>query len=421
MRRIASITIIALVGVASASIAARYLRGNGPVPAFNTAPVTRGSLVETVSATGTLQAVVTVEVGTQVSGMVKELLVDFNDTVTRGQVLARLEPSLFQTQVEQARANLARAQADVERLQVARADAQVKLERARQLSARELIAATELEAADVNLRSADAQLAASRASVTQARAALNHSQVNLQHTIIRAPIDGIVVSRNVDVGQTVAASMSAPTLYVLAADLTRMQVNASIDEADVGRVKEGQPVRFRVDAFPNREFEGAVKQVRLQPTTEQNVVTYTTVISAPNPDLLLKPGMTASVSLELARADAALQVPASALRFRPTEAMFEALGQEPIAVAAQDSHVWMLAGGSLRPISVRAGLSSGTHVAVDPVGAETLAPGTQVVTGVATAVASAGAAGSGAQNPFVPAPPRSRSSGSAGATRGASR
>jgi hypothetical protein len=207
-------------------------------------------------------------------------------------------------------------------------DARSKLRRGEELSARQLISRQELEAAQLATRSAEAQLRSSEAQVTQAQATLNQNAVNLRHTVIESPIDGIVISRNVDVGQTVAASMQAPTLFVLAADLSKMKVNANIDEADVGRIRPGQRVRFRVDAYPSEEFAGTVSQVRLQPVVVQNVVTYATVIDVPNPDLRLKPGMTANVNIEIARRADALRVPNAALRFRPTPEVFAALGQE---------------------------------------------------------------------------------------------
>src|SRR5688572_104131 len=306
----------------------RYSQKPEP-PTITTARVTRGDLAETVGATGALQAVTTVQVGTQVSGTIQELNADFNSLVRKGQVLARLDPSLIQSQIEQARANLIRAEADLERLRVSLEDSRTKLTRAKELAAKKLIAQTELEAAEVAVRSAEAQLRSQQAGVTQSQASLRQNQVNLAHTVIESPIDGLVISRNVDVGQTVAASMSAPTLFVLAADLTKMQVLASLDESDVGRIRPGQAVRFRVDAFPTDEFTGSVTQVRLQPTTVQNVVTYQTVIDVPNPGLKLKPGMTANVNIEIARRDNVVRVPNGALRFRPTAETFAALGQTP--------------------------------------------------------------------------------------------
>jgi HlyD family secretion protein len=327
MKRLVTVLLVLLVVGAAAG--AYYLRRGGSPPDIQTAPVTLGDIVETVGATGTLEAVTTVQVGTQVSGTIKELYADFNSIVRRGQLLARLDPSLFETQVEQARANLVRAQAEVERLKVALDDARQRLKRATELRARNLIPQTELEAAEVAARAAEAQLRSAQAQLTQAEASLNQAQVNLQHTVITSPIDGIVVSRNVDVGQTVAAGFQAPTLFVLAADLTKMRVNASIDEADVGRIRPGQRVRFRVDAYPTEDFSGTVVQVRLQPTVVQNVVTYAAVIDVPNPELKLKPGMTANVTIEVARREHVVRIPNTALRFRPTTEIFAALGQEP--------------------------------------------------------------------------------------------
>ena len=322
--------IVAAVAVIGGGAYGYYRYTQKPVaPTITTARVTRGDLAETVGATGTLQAVTTVQVGTQVSGTIQELNADFNSLVRKGQVLARLDPSLIQSQIEQARANLIRAEADLERLRVGLDDSRTKLARARELSAKKLIAQTELEAAEVAVRSAEAQLRSQEAGVTQSQASLRQNQVNLAHTVIESPIDGLVISRNVDVGQTVAASMSAPTLFVLAADLTKMQVLASLDESDVGRIRPGQVVRFRVDAFATEEFTGNVTQVRLQPTTVQNVVTYQTVIDVPNPGLKLKPGMTANVNIEIARRTNVVRVPNTALRFRPTAEIFTALGQTP--------------------------------------------------------------------------------------------
>ncbi len=245
--------------------------------------VARGDIIESVGATGTLQAVKTVQVGSQVSGNIKALYADFNSIVKKGQIVAELDPSLLQTQIEQARANVIRAQADLDRLKVSLDDAKVKLKRTESLAARQLVAPQDLETAQVAVRSAEAQIKSSEASLTQSKASLSQNEVNLQHTVIEAPIDGIVISRNVDVGQTVAASMNAPTLFIIAEDLTKMQVNANVDESDVGRIRAGQIVKFRVDAYPLEEFTGTVSQVRLQPIVTQNVVTYATVIDVPEP------------------------------------------------------------------------------------------------------------------------------------------
>src|SRR2546423_10405618 len=304
-----------IVGAVGAGAGAIYVRRGGPEVQVQTSPITRGDIVDTVGATGTLEAVTTVQVGSQVSGNISWLGADFNTIVKKGQVIARLDPSLFNAQVEQSkanlaqsRANLAKAQSDLERMKVQLTDAQQKYARAQELAERSLLPQTDLDSAKIAVDSAQASLGAQQAtvnqataSVSQSQASVNQNQVNLDHTIITAPIDGIVTQRSVDVGQTVAASMQAPTLFILAADLTKMQVNANIDEADVGRIRPGQHVTFRVDAYPSDNFEGTVVQVRLQPAVVQNVTSYGTVIDVPNAQLKLKPGMTANVKIEIAK------------------------------------------------------------------------------------------------------------------------
>ncbi len=329
MKKITSAVI--LLAAAGAGAGAFYMRRDVQPPEVRTAQISRGDIVDVVQATGSLEAVTTVEVGTQVGGIIQDLYADFNSIVKKGQVIARLDPSLLQTQIEQQRANVIRSEADLERLKVALADAKQKLERANALFQKALLPRTDLEAAEVTERSAEAQIKSSEAALAQARSQLNAAQVNLAHTVIAAPIDGIVIQRAVEPGQTVNAGMSAPTLFVLAADLTKMEVNASVDEADVGKMRPGQSVTFRVDAFPNETFTGSVSQVRLQPTTVQNVVTYQTVIAVPNQQLKLKPGMTANVTIEVARRTNVLRIPVAATRFRPTNEMFAALKQEPPA------------------------------------------------------------------------------------------
>jgi HlyD family secretion protein len=303
-----------------------------PIPI--TVAVTRGDVIAKVDATGTLAAVTTVQVGSQVSGTIKALHADYNSEVKKGQVVAELDPSLFQTQVEQARATLVKSQSDVDRAKVDVDDSTAKANRAQELFDQKLISRNDLETAQATAMQAKASYQSALAQVTQARAALNQNQVNLDHTIIRAPIDGIVISRSVDVGQTVAASMAAPTLFVIAQDLQHMQVSASIDEADIGQIAQGQSVTFRVDAYPTQTFRGAVSQVRLEPKTDQNVVSYTTMIDVPNEDLKLKPGMTANVTVQVASNQDVLRVPNGGLRFSPTPDLFTSLGQEvPAAVA----------------------------------------------------------------------------------------
>jgi HlyD family secretion protein len=318
--------LLVLVGV-GAGVGAYYMRRSGPEPTATTMPVTRGDVVDLVQATGTLEAVTTVDVGTQVSGLVQDMYADFNSIVKKGQVIARLDPSLIDTQIQQRRASVVRAEADLERLRVNLTDSQRKLDQAKAMWEKQLIPRDQLETAEINVKTLESQIKSSEAGLTQAEADLNTQQVNLKHTVILSPIDGIVISRSVDPGQTVAASMNAPVLYQIAEDLTKMQVLANIDEADVGRMRTGQHVSFRVDAYPTDRFTGTVEQVRLQPTVVQNVVVYSTVIAVPNPQYKLKPGMTAQVEIEVARRSNVLRVPTAALRFRPTEEMFVALNQ----------------------------------------------------------------------------------------------
>ena len=337
-----AIIAVVLLAVVAGGLYAWYSRRNRTEVQVNTTPLTRGDVVDTVGATGTLQAVTTVQVGSQVSGNIQWLGADFNSIVKKGQVIARLDPSLFDAQLNQvqanlvqARANLTKARSELDRARVQLTDAQQKYARAKELASQQLLPASELDAAKIAVDSATASLASQQATVvqvqaavTQSEASLNQSQVNRNHTVIQAPIDGIVTQRSVDVGQTVAASMSAPTLFVIAADLTEMQVNANIDEADVGRIRPGQRVSFRVDAYPTDDFVGVVTQIRLQPVVLQNVTTYGTVITVPNRELKLKPGMTANVKIEIAKRTNALRIPNAALRFRPTAEVFAALNQE---------------------------------------------------------------------------------------------
>jgi len=321
---------IAIVTVTGLSAAAMFARRGNDAPVVATDVVSRGTILTTVTANGTLEAVDTVQVGTQVSGSIRSLGADFNSIVRKGQVLARLDPSVIQAEIERAKANLLGAEADVERLTVQLTDADTKLNRAQTLAARQLISTSDLEAAQLTKRTTEAQIKSASAQVTQARAALSQSQVNLQKTVISSPIDGIVISRSVDVGQTVAASLQAPTLFTIAADLREMQLKASIDESDLGNIKERQPVTFKVDAYPNDVFSGTVQQVRLNPVIESNVVTYAAIVSAPNAQLKLKPGMTATLTVEVTRRDNVLRVPSAALRFKPSQAVLAALGQ-PLA------------------------------------------------------------------------------------------
>src|SRR5688572_11470925 len=276
-------------------------------PQYRFASIERGNLEAAVSATGTLSAVTTVQVGTQVSGKIVAILVDFNDRVKKGQLIARIDPTLLQQTVRDAQAGVERNQAELEQ-------SQREFERNQQLFERKVL--TEIE-----FNNAKYALAVTRANVKSAQVTLDRARQNLSYTQIYAPIDGIVVERNVDVGQTVVASMSTPQLFLIANDLAQMQILASVDESDIGAISQGQSVRFSVQAYPNEHFTGEVKQVRLQSKTTENVVNYTVVVRVPNSSGKLLPGMTATVDFLTGTAEDALLVPNSALRFRPTEEM----------------------------------------------------------------------------------------------------
>jgi HlyD family secretion protein len=280
-----------------------WMARDGDAPEYQTALVSRGELIQAVTATGQLNPVVNVQVGSQISGMIQKLFVDFNSRVTAGQVIAQLDPATYRAALRQAEGELANARAALEL-------ARVKAARAAELRAKDLIPQADDDQARADLHQAEAAVAIKEAAVQKAR-------VDVDRCTIVAPIDGIVISRNVDVGQTVAASLSAPTLFVIANDLTKMQINANVAEADVGGIAVGQDVDFTVDAFPAQPFHGKVAQVRNAPITVQNVVTYDTIIEVGNPESKLKPGMTANVSIIVARREGVLTIPNAALRFRP--------------------------------------------------------------------------------------------------------
>lgn len=310
------IIIILLLLVVGLSIG--YFKGRSPQITYKTLPLEKGSVVATISATGTVNPVVTVEVGSQVSGTIQKLYVDYNSTVKQDQIIAELDPALFQAQVEQARGNFLNAQASLQKAQVTLADARRTLERNKQLISEGIVSQSDFDAAQTAYDAAQAGIKAAEASVIQYRGSLMLAETNLKNSVIRSPVDGIVISRDVDVGQTVAASFQTPTLFTIARDLTRMQIETSVDEADISRAAVDQDVTFTVDAYSERNFKGKVTQVRSAPITEQNVVTYVVVVQVDNQDLSLKPGMTANVSIETGRRDDVLKLPAAALRFRPT-------------------------------------------------------------------------------------------------------
>jgi len=354
-----TITLVVLVLMATITVTAFHSR-HTIISAPVTVPVTRGDIVSVVAATGTLKAVTTVEVGSEVTGTIESLGADFNQLVHRGEVLARLDPSIFQTTLDQAKAALASAQADAERYRVAESAADSALTRARELHAQQLMTDEDFQAAETDRRAAAADVAGADALIRQDQSAVQAARVSLSKTIIESPIDGVVIARSVDVGQTVSASFSAPTLFVIAADLSKLQVEAGIDESDVGRVKEGQPVTFHVDAFPKEAFTGKVLEVRLNPTVDSNVVTYTTVIDAPNARLKLKPGMTTLLSIVTGRRDDVLRVPAAALQYRPASDVLARFGDKSATIPSGKSNtVWVSNGTTITPEAVTTGATDG--------------------------------------------------------------
>jgi HlyD family secretion protein len=397
---------LVLLAVAAAAYGAwRYWGPNGEQPRYKFGKVERGPITAVVSATGTLNPVVSVQVGSQVSGQIREIHVDFNSTVKAGQLIARIDPETFQLRVRQAEADLeaTRAAVAVQRAEVARAqasliDAQRDYERKQMLVDKKFISAadrdkalTVLDTAKAAAEVARAQVKNSEAVVRQRELQVAQARVDLERTAIRSPVDGIVVKRSVDTGQTVAASLQAPELFIIARNLSDMQVETSIDEADVGRIEVGQKTSFTVDAFPGQHFEGAVRQVRKAAKVESNVVTYTVVISAANPDLSLLPGMTANVRIVAAHKDEVLKVPNATLRFRPPvsddKAGGAANGGRPARERGKDGagggRIWVLAAdGKPKALPVKLGLTDGMTTEV--VEGE-IAEGMEVITGVQSA------------------------------------
>jgi len=426
-RRFLVIAILVVVGVLVGLFFLRRGKDKGG-DQYRTEAVSQGNISATVNATGTLSAVTTVQVGSQVSGIIAKLYADFNSQVKKGQLLAELDPTLFLQTVEQRQADVTKSQVDV-------ANTLLTYNRQKRLAAAGLIAQSDLDAAK-------AAYDAARAGLAQSQAALKQAQTNLSYTKIYSPIDGQVVARQYDVGQTVAASFSAPTLFTIAKDLTKMQVQADVDQSDIGQMKVGEPVMFTVDAYPDQPFRGQISQVRLNATVTQNVITYPVIVEVPNPDLKLRPSMTANVTIRVATVRDVLRVPNSALRFRPATAEEKKPaatggnagnaggggGSRPGAGSGADQPSGPRAGGGpgrgggpgdgpesgqrsgfgrggrrqqgqtvyvlnpgatdkatqLRPVQIRTGITDGHYTQVLAVISGTLNPGDPVVTGLAT-------------------------------------
>jgi HlyD family secretion protein len=346
MRKLLLNKATALVAVLLLAAAAYFFWHNNQQPAaaerYKTERIADGDISQTVSANGTLNPVVLVSVGTQVSGTVKKLYADFNDRVKQGQVLVELDDSLFQAQVKQSEANVSSAEASL-------ALASANAVRTRDLFAQEYVSKQELDQAQQAEQTAQAQL-------ELAKAQLQKDRTNLSYTVIRSPVSGVVVDRQIDVGQTVAASFQTPTLFKIAQDLRQMQIDSSFAEADVGNIREAQQVRFSVDAFPAKSFQGVVKQVRLNPTTQQNVVTYDVVVSVNNPEEILLPGMTAYVNITTAERHNVLLVPNAALRFKPQESSDKQGGRRERQEENRGT-VYVLQGKQLKAVSVVTGIT----------------------------------------------------------------
>jgi HlyD family secretion protein len=392
MRRIGFIISIVAIGIAIGG----YVFFNGertPPIRYRTAPVERGQIVSVVSATGTINPVVSVQVGTQVSGMIKSLHADFNSRVKAGDTVAIIDPEPFKARREQAASNLEMARSNVARSRADLAQRKRELDRVQSLLPQQFVSQNDVDVALTNFQSAEAQLRVAEAQVKQAVAALNAAELELKYTVIRSPVDGIVVARNVEVGQTVASSFATPNLFLIALDLTKMQVDTNVSESDIGGMMEGKNAVFTVDAYPGESFAGVIKQVRLAPMNVQNVVTYNVVVGVDNQDLRLKPGMTANVSIVVAQRDQALKVPNAALRFMPPKAEGDrrrsdgqatrADGVSPVRIGGdtgQSKTVWkQVESGDLLALSIQTGISDGVSTEVLSSG---LTEGDSVIVGI---------------------------------------
>jgi len=346
-------------------------------PSYTLATVERGDLTLSVSATGALSPLITVLVGSQVSGTIEKVNVDFNSQVKKGDVIAQIEPSLFNAKVAQEQANFDSAKADQEKAWVGVLDARRQLERSRRLFERKMVAESDVDAAQFSYDSGSVEHKLKKAAVAQAEATLQQAQVNLAHSTIYAPIDGVVLSRDVDVGQTVAASLQAPTLFTIAQELSRMQIETDVDEAFIGMIRQGQTVSFTVFAYPEQIFHGTLVQIRLNPKVESDVVLYNCIIHVDNADLKLKPGMTATVTVEVESRRNVLKIPNAALRYLPDlppQRLKEL--KEQLGPNKNETLIWVPAEGGAKPVKVGLGLTSDSETEVS---AEGVKEGTEVI------------------------------------------
>ncbi len=329
------------------------------LPEYSLGRIKTGDITTEVLTTGTLSPLIMVQVGSQVSGTIQLLNADFNKHVKKGDVIAQIEPSLFRATVAQREANLQSAKAASDKAQVSLRDAKRQLDRNKRLRKQNMISESEMDDSLFNFEQAEVELKVQQAKVAEAQATLQLAQVNLAHATIYAPIDGIVISRDVDVGQTVAASLQAPTLFTIAQDLTKMQIEAYVDEAYIGMIRENQPADFSVYAYPQRQFTGKLTQIRLNPDAEEDVVKYNCIIQVDNQDLSLKPGMTATVTIKTNESQNILKVPNSALRYIP-EMPLNQLSElrNELALGQDQGIIWILSNDGPKPVKVNTGLST---------------------------------------------------------------
>lgn len=350
--RYAIIVFVVLGGLLLYGVIARNTNG-----VFKTEKIGRGDITFSCTATGTVNPLTTVLVGTQVSGRIKNLYADYNSPVTRGQLIAEIDPATFEAQLEQARANLLSAQASLTKAQVTLKEAHRDLERKRELFKNNIIGKSDLDNEETNYEVSRSQVSLAEAQVVQAQAAFSFAETNLRYTKIISPVDGIVISRNVDIGQTVAATFQTPTLFTIAQDLSKMQINTNVDEADIGKIEVGQQAEFTVDAYPDLVFKGIVTQVRNAPVVVQNVVTYDVIIEVENPELKLKPGMTANVTILVESLKQVLRIPNAALRFRPKEHIEEGF-------LRKEQGVWISENGKPVFVNLKTGISDSMYAEI---------------------------------------------------------
>ncbi len=375
-RKAVAILIVVVVVIAGGWAGYAKFMASGREEAFVLHSLQRADIVQTVSATGTVEPLVKVIVGSQVSGTIRKWYADFNARVTQGFTLAEIEPDRFQTTYEQAKADLALARAREQELLVRAKDAEREWKRIQSLFDQNNASENELLVVKAAADAAQAVYQGAVASVQSAQARVNSAQVDLEYTIIRSPIDGVVISRDIDVGQTVAASFQTPQLFLIANDLSRMQVNANVSEADIGHIAEGMPAQFRVDAYPGRTFSGKISQIRYNATIVDGVVTYVTLIEVGNDDLVLRPGMTANVTFEVAKARNVIRLPNSALRFDPRPPDPSSPPGAPRRRVRVPT-VYVLEGGEPSPRQVKTGLSDGAFTELVE---GDLSEGTKVIT-----------------------------------------